>query len=392
MAFTFNDTKLINDDKVRAAFNYTNSIEMPLPMDGDDFMRAAVKAGEIISVAAKNPDPDVVAALVIMGGMVFRYQTNGLAADIGQNAVDYINLFIDSDLDDQSVIASMNEPMQLMLFANCLKGLSDTQNEIDAGGWDYKKIKKELQGYGTTLDVLLPITSETALASMALEQYATANAALENLVRNRQSPFDFDKLGLPDHPLIRSVYEHVKAHELNDDHPYGQRFSLVINAAKALVDTGATQDPELIAAALMGQFYVRKPDDIEAQFTPRLRDLYLETSAFAAVSRLVAGQENPIPSAESILLKSNMRLALVEEMIASYKEYAEQNPSHLHQRLEMLEKQSDILADNSAQMPCRKLADRMQQAVIAAHNLIQQPENVRIRKPGSPPAPSNLHG
>lgn len=392
MAFTFHDTKLINDDKVRAAFNYTNTIEMPLPMDGDDFMRAAVKAGEIISVAAKNPDPDVVAALVIMGGMVFRYQTNGLAADIGQNAVDYINLFIDSDLDDQSVIASMNEPMQLMLFANCLKGLADTQDEIDAGGWDYKKIKKELQGYGTTLDVLLPITSETALASMALEQYATANAALENLVRDRQSPFDFDKLGLPDHPLIRSVYEHVKAHELNDDHPYGQRFALVIHAAKTLVDTGATQDPEMIAAALMGQFYVRKPDEIETQFTPRLRDLYLETSAFAAVSRMVAGQENPVPSAESILLKSNMRLALVEEMIATYKEYADHNPSHLHQRLEMLEKQSDILAGNSAQMPCRKLADRMQQAVIAAHSLIQQPENVRIRKPGSPPAPSNLHG
>lgn len=392
MAFTFSDTKLINDDKVRAAFNYTNTIELPLPIGGDDFMRAAVKAGEIISLAAKKPDPDVVAALVIMGAMVFRYQTNGLAADIGQNAVDYINLFIDSDLDDQSVIASMNEPMQLMLFANCLKGLADTQDEIDAGGWDYKKIKKELTSYGVTLDVLLPITSETALASMALEQYAIANAALENLVRDRQSPFDFDKLGLPDHPLIRSVYEHVKAHELNDDHPYGQRFALVIHAAKTLVDTGATQDPELIAAALMGQFYVRKPDDIETQFTPRLRDLYLETSAFAAVSRLVAGQENPVLSAESVLLKANMRLAIVEEMVSNHQEYAQLHPDHMFQRLEMLEKQSDILAGNSAEMPCRKLADRMQQAVMAAHSLIQQPENVSIRKPGSPPAPSNLHG
>lgn len=388
--FDIKETRLLQHPTVEKALEVMRTFFAD-DQNGDAFARHAIKTAELMTEHAQKPDPDAIAACVLMNGMMIRYEARQFAATVSSKAADYLEKFYALDPDQPGTLTPAE---QQVLLASSIQGLEhiarviadpdfyDAQNGIYQ---DYRRIQEILDTNQKALDTLLPITSEQNMAALALEKFTAAQDALSAKVKEKQAALAFDKTGLPDHPFVRDVYDYMLADNLQM-HPMGGYVETNTRIAKVLVETGATQDPEVIGAALLNQHYAKEPDVLARKFSPFMVALFNASSPWARFGG-TAEQETPSPEVQRFasMITHAHHLCFLEESLAHYplhKERMEQNT--LYGWLEDLESMTEKVKKGAAEEPHAALKARMEQAVTGARWLMYVPENKAIRAPGTP--------
>ena len=388
--FDVKETRLLQHPTVEKAYQVMRTFFAD-DKSGDAFAREAIRGGELISRFAAKPDPDAIAAAVLMDGMIIRYDAQQFAQSVSPKAADYLQKFY--DLDIENPVFTTEAERQILLAAS-IKGLDHINGVIAAPDFydaenemyqDYRRVKQILDANEVSLQKILPHTEETAMAEFALESFIRAKEALNEKVATAQAELAFENTGLPAHPFVRAVYEYMLADNL-ERHPMGGYVDTNRDIAKLLVETGATQDPEVIGAALLNQHYCEDQSVLAEKFSPRLLELFQASSPWA---RMGTEKETEALSADAQVWGKTIthahHLNFLEGNITHYPLYKERMEEHsLSRWLEDLESLHDKVKKGAAEESSPALQKRMEQAVHAAHWLMYVPENKAIRAPGSP--------
>lgn len=370
----FEDTRLMRHPTVERAYNVMRTFFE----GGDDFALKAVGAGEIISAYAKNPDPDAIAASILMDGMIVAYEASQFATSVSPKASEYLEKFYNLDLENPA-FTTVGE--QQVLLAHSIQGLEQVRANIESENPDYRRIAQALDVNEKALLKIIHTTSETDMAQIALEKFVKAKQALNDLVKVKQAELDFDKTGLPNHPDVKAVYEHMKAWDLSG-HPLGAYTQTNTGIAKVLVDTGATQDPDVIGAALLNQYHPASGGALEGKFSDRLVELFKATSPWARDDEAAKDTR-----AEVETIRSAALVYFVERQAEGYRKFADSEEFDTMQAafaLERIESLRDRLEAQAVKETAPALKARMEAAVKDCDSLMHAPENTAIRKPGSP--------
>jgi hypothetical protein len=381
--FPFEDTKLLRHPTVEKAYNEMRKFFS----DGDDFAREAVRAGELMTAHCKTPDPDAIAAAVLLDGMVIRYQASSFAASVSPRAAEIMQNIYDFDV-DAPVFQSAAE--QQIVLAHSILGLDQIYGKIKGGNVnhtiEYNNVKRALDANERSLLKIIDKTGEGDMAAVAVEKLLVTKSALDDLVRRAQAEMAFEKTGLPDHPVVRGVYEHMKDWDL-DGHPIGGYAKTNAAIARVVFETGASSDPEVISAALLNQYSTMKEGHKKpAEFSERIGDLYAESSPWASLG--TGGKRQPPKTPGGKIICDAALVHFLECEVTGYKEYAKdterfEEPSAAR-LLENLEDLKDRVETAAALQDHPGMKSRMEKAVAAANQLMNEPVNTSIRKPGSP--------
>ncbi len=370
----FEDTRLLRHPTVEKAYNVMRTFFQ----DGDDFALKAVGTGEIISAYAKNPDPDAIAASILMDGMIVSYEASQFASSVSPKAAEYLEKFYELDLENP-VYNSVGE--QQVLLAHSIQGLEQVRGMIESDNPDYRRIVQVLDVNEKSLLKIVHATTEMEMAQIALEKFVKAKQALNDLVKVKQAELDFDKTGLPNHPDVKAVYEHMKAWDISG-HPLGAYTQTNTGIAKVLVETGATQDPDVIGAALLNQYHASSGGALEGKFSARLVELVKATSPW---SRDDDSAKQTGPDIE--MIRSAALTYFLERQTEGLRQYADTEDFETIRgvyALENLETIRDRMEARIATETTAPLKARMTAAVKACDDLMNEPENKAIRKPGTP--------
>lgn len=377
----FKDTGLLKHPTVEKAYNLMRTFFQ----DGDDFAKEAIRPGEIISAAAKTPDPDAIAASILMNGMIVALEPDQFEMSVSPKAAEYLKKFYNLDLENPK-FSSTGE--QQVLLAQSMVGIESVQAKINSGiehFLDYREVQQILDANERALNAIARKTTETDMLKTAQTQLVAAQTSLADIVAKREKSIAFENTGLPDHATVRSTYEGMKAWALDSD-PLGGYAVTNAGIARVLVETGTT-DPEVISAALLNQYSVirkgfKKPSD----FSPRIGELYEQTSPWADLGSKKSDTTPKDPEAQTI---SNAAITFfLEEQVEAYKTWSQdKNKFNTHQAVTILESIESLktrVETGAALEQGAGLKTRMEKAVNEAANLMNTPENVNIRKPGSP--------
>lgn len=397
--FDVKETRLLQHPTVEKAYNVMRTFFAD-DASGDAFAREAVRTGEMLTAYAEQPDPDAIAAVVLMDGMIVRYDAKQFAQSVSPQAAAYLEKFYALDIENPIYDTEAERQILLAHSIKGLEGLNRILANMDENGeysdpdtgryFMFREIKQVIDNNEKSLRVIMPETSETGMTSRALELFIAAQNMLETQVKTVQATLTFDTSGLPDHPTVRGVYDDMLANNLSH-HPMGGYVRTNTAIARILVDTHATQDPDVIAAALLNQGVLRdEAGAYEARYGSRLMALYQATSPFARMGtreeQAEAAKDLPeakwvSAAARTYFLEGNIETAqtLAEKVGVTYSK---------HQAIRALEQMEDMqtsvktmAADTTLPTGLR---DRMARAVNTAHGLLYAPENKKIRKPGSP--------
>ncbi len=348
---------------------------------GNDFAKEAVRTGEILSKYAKNPDPDAIAACVLMDGMIIPYKPETFEQTVSVQAAEYMRSFHSMNI-KKPVYRTEGE--RQIFLAHSIIGLEGIRKEItDKKVYKYQDIKTKLDLNEINILAVIPDTLEQGLVHAALSSLLTARTALEYLVRTTQEALLFEKTGLPEHPVIRGAYELIRATEIKVDPLFTNRAELGLGIAKVLIETGLSSDPDVIGAAILNQYWAKKPGVLTQKFSARLEGIYRESSPFVSTSQKKESSD------ESRIISVATRVYLLESLQLDYLEY-KKVPADVFDKykairlLEDIESYSKSLENTAQSEPHAGLKARMEKAVAAANSLMRAPENRRIRKPGSP--------
>lgn len=375
----FEDTSLLRHPTVEKAYNVMRTFFS----DGDDWAREAVRAGEIITANAKNPDPDAIAASVLMNGMVIPYEAEQFQQSVSPRAADYLKKFYALDLENPQ-FSTAGE--QQVLLATSVIGLEAIQAKIAAGEVahiiEYRNVSRVIDMNERSLaEIARDGTTEPEMLQAAQTALAATQSALANVVAQRVNELKFENTGLPDHPVIRTVYEEMKAWAFDGDAlgGYAQTNAAI---AKVVADS-VSSDPEVIAAALLNQYSTLRPGHKKPEeFGARIRELWQQSSPWARMG----GDETPNQpkTPEALAIREAARLYFLESQI----EWLNSAKGMEHDaRVETLERLEDSRNDAAAAAAAQDnlvFKARLEKAVAGADALIHKPENVKIRKPGSP--------
>lgn len=368
--FPFEDTKLLQHPTVERAYSEMRRFFS----DGDDFARAAIRAGEIMSERSKAPDPDAIAATVLLDGMIIRLQTAPFAATVSQRAAEIMQNMYDFDPDNPHFESAAE---QQIVLAHSIIGLEQVYDDIKDDRLystiDYENVKRTLEANEKSLLKAIEGATENDMAAAAIEQLLITKSALDDLVQRKQSALDFAKTGLPDHPLVREVYEYMKAENLSK-HPLGGYTDTNAAIAKVVVETGASSDPDVICAALFNQYYMADRTRDPAEFAPRIGELWRETSAWAHGTKSAATEEGR-------LIRHAAHIYFMEETLASMDKRGDALSAI---SLEQLEDMKDRLDKDIAEGTHPALLPRLEKGIAEAHRIMYAPQNFKTRKPGSP--------
>jgi hypothetical protein len=369
----FEDTRLLRHPTVERAYNEMRKFFL----EGEDFASEACRAGEIITARAKNPDPDAIAASVLMDGMIVRYQASSFAATVSPRAAEIIENMYNFDPEAPKFPGTAE---QQIVLAHSIMGLESVEKKIKSGElystMDYEEVQQALKLNEKCLLTVIEGHSEGGMAAAAVESLLVAKSLLEDYVRQSQAKLVFEKSGLPDHPLVREVYEYMKDKNLKG-HPLGGYTDTNAAIARTIYETGASSDPEILCAALLNQ-YGKSEGKSPGEFSPRIGELWKESSGWAW------GEDKKEPTAEGNIIRHAFHLNIIEEELAGLakwkREGREMNPYAL-ERLEDSKKRIDKALEER-KSPAYVV--RMEKARAEAKRIMHEPENVKIRKPGSP--------
>lgn len=375
----FEDTKLLRHPTVEKAYNVMRTFFK----DGDDFALAAIRAGEIISAQAKNPDPDAIAASVLMNGMVIAYEPGQFEASVSPGAAEYLRKLYLLDIDNPKFTTAGE---QQILLAQSMIGLEGVQEKIDSGEVnhliEYRNVQQVLDANERALAAIARKATEKDMLAAAQTQLAAAQQSLLDIATESEKAIAFENAGLPDHPTVRAVYEDMKTWALDGD-PLGGYTRTNAAIARVIVETGASSDPEVISAALLNQYStIRKGHKKPSDFSPRIGELWEETSPWADLGGKRADTTPKAPEARTIT--NAAILHFLESALKADAAYFAKHKTIYPEALEQLEDLKKKIDTAAASEPHDALRARMEKAAQAADAFMNAPEAVKIRKPGSP--------
>jgi len=371
---TFNDTKLLRHPTVERAFEAMRGL---IGMDDDVMALSAVAEGELVTQYAKHPDPDAVAAAVLLGGMVVKYKPESFAEYVSPKAAEYLERLLDFDPENPK---AETRGEQQVLLAMSMRGLEQVRGAIAKEDIDYPEISRALKNNESSLKKLIQNPLVPEMAEIALSRFIEARDALNARVAAKKSELAFENTGLPDHPLVKKVYTHMRDWNLKQ-HPMGGYCETNRDIAKTLIGAGV-QDPEMIAAALLNQYSGKI--DMAAKFSPRVADLYAETSAWASLG---SGAPKPQPTPDGETIRHAARAYFLDRMLRGYQDYTGKKGFDKTEAALMLERIEDMRDRLSNGIPAEQSPEmrrQMQYLVSNADGLMNMPKNAKIRKPGSP--------
>ena len=378
----FEDTKLLKHPTVERAFNVMLTFFDSSDEAGEDWAKKAVRAGEIITASAKTPDPDAIAASILMDGMIIPYEAEQFELSVSPKAAQYLKKFYNLDLDDPKFTTAAEEQV---LLAHSILGLEGVQNEIDKGIdhiIEFRNVQQILDANDRALQAIARNAKEKDMLQAAQAQLVTAQQSLADIVTKRTDALAFENTGLPDNPVVRSTYEEMKKWALDGD-PLGGYALTNAGIARVLVETGASSDPEVISAALLNQYSVLKPGHKKPEeFSPRIGELYEQTSPWADLRGEPDKTTPKTPEAQTIT--SATLLYFIEGSIEDMPAAMKAGEHVAEARLESLEDMKTKVEEAAKLETQAGLKTRMEKALKAAETLINAPESVKIRKPGSP--------
>lgn len=375
----FEDTSLLRHPTVEKAYNVMRTFFT----DGDDYAREAVRVGEIITANAKNPDPDAIAASVLMNGMVIPYEAEQFEQSVSPRAADYLKKFYDLDLENPK-FSTAGE--QQVLLATSVIGLEAVQAKIAAGEVahiiEYRNVSRVIDMNERSLaEIVRDGTTEPEMLQAAQTALVGAQSALAGVVAQRVNELKFENTGLPDHPTIRTVYEEMKAWSFDGDAlgGYAQTNAAI---AKVVADS-VSSDPEVIAAALLNQYSTLRPGHKKPEdFGARIAELWEQSSPWARMSSEDDAKQPKTP--EALAIRQAARLYFLEGQVEWMNSAKGMERDARVQTLEQLEDSRDVVAQAAASQDNPVFKARLEKAVAGADALMHKPENVKIRKPGSP--------
>ncbi len=375
----FEDTSLLRHPTVEKAYNVMRTFFT----DGDDWAREAVRAGEIITANAKNPDPDAIAASVLMNGMVIPYEAEQFEQSVSPRAADYLKKFYELDLENPK-FSTAGE--QQVLLATSVIGMQAVQAKIAAGEVahiiEYRNVSRVIDMNDRSLaEIARDGTTEPEMLQAAQTALVGAQTALAGVVAQRVNELKFENTGLPDHPTIRTVYEEMKTWAFDGD-ALGGYAQTNAGIAKVVAES-VSSDPEVIAAALLNQYSTLRPGHKKPEeFGERIGELWTQTSAWARMGGDEAANQPKTP--EALAIRQAVRLYFLESEIEWMNSPRATKQDYSAESLEHLEDSRDIVAQAAAAQDNPVFKARLEKAVAGADALIHKPENVKIRKPGSP--------
>lgn len=375
----FEDTSLLRHPTVEKAYNVMRTFFQ----DGDDWAREAVRAGEIITANAKNPDPDAIAASVLMNGMVIPYEAEQFEQSVSPRAADYLKKFYELDLENPK-FSTAGE--QQVLLATSVIGLEAIQAKIAAGEVahiiEYRNVSRVIDMNDRSLaEIARDGTTEPEMLQAAQTALVGAQTALANVVAQRVEELKFENTGLPDHPTIRTVYEEMKTWAFDGDAlgGYAQTNAAI---AKVVADS-VSSDPDVIAAALLNQYSTLRPGHKKPEdFGARIGELWQQSSPWARMGKNEKANQPKTP--EALAIREAARLYFLEGQIEWLNSAKGMEHDARVETLERLEDSRDSVAQAAASQDNPVFKARLEKAVAGADALIHKPENVKIRKPGSP--------
>lgn len=378
----FEDTKLLKHPTVERAFNVMLTFFEGGNAEGEAWAKQAVRAGEVITANAKTPDPDAIAASILMNGMIIPYEAEAFELSVSPKAAEYLKKFYDLDLDDPKFTTAAEEQV---LLAQSIVGLEGVQKEIDKGIdhiIEFRNVQQILDANDRALQAIARNAKEKDMLQAAQAQLVAAQQSLADIVTARTDALAFENTGLPDNPVVRSTYEEMKKWALDGD-PLGGYALTNAGIARVLVETNATTDPEVISAALLNQYTVMKPAHKKPEaFSPRIGELYEQTSPWADLRGEPDKTTPKTPEAQTIT--SATLLYFIESNIKDMPAAMKAGEHVAEARLEFLEDMKAKVEEAAKLETQPGLKARMEKAVKSAETLINAPESVKIRKPGSP--------
>lgn len=377
----FEHTSLMRHPTVEKAFSVIQEMAQKAGLD-DAHLQRSIRAAEIVSQYANKPDPDMLAAAMLIEGITNRYDVEVIAEGISPRAAVCYNWIYELDT-KEPVLEEMGQRQICLGYATrILELLQMTACESYA---DYGRIKKTLADCESLVLAAMTKTEDVRLLEVALTKFMAVRDGLEGELTKRQEAWRFESTGLPDHPTVRGVYEYIKAETFRND-PFGGALAIYVGIAKTVLETGASRDPDVIAVAMLHRMY-RSPAEIvelERMFSPRIAALYDAASLWGSFHK------SSRPLAEEVLVLTHARETyMLEDMIndcsALVRGTDHYSRSSLVLQLERIESLREDVAIDISEQKHPALKARMEAAVNMADRFIREPHTVKIRKPGSPP-------
>lgn len=415
MTIRFQDTKLLQHPTVETAFNillaaYDDKV-WHNGLTREDYVAENVKIAARFSTSFKNPDPDAVAALLLVQMMPYRVNTDFFKTQLNDNVARYIDLMYEDP--EKSAAPQTRGGCQIFL-ATILEGQAALDDDIAAerGFYTYKQLRDRLARIDAVLDKIEPLAGEGALMDEARANMARYYKFLDDKVAATREKYAFVNTGLPDHPVVRKAYDAVFAANMETHGETGGNLSDAIETARVLMAENATRDPDILAAAILYAYTPKTATparDVEelmhasqesleksfrrdraAQyaemvnvFGERIAKLHSVTSAFANPKK----EDFDGVRQEADLVKTARQIQALERMTRNLRDDKSfPTDDHRVAYLEMIEDYADGLAKNrlmKGNVP-DALLSRMSGAVDHAQRAICRPENLNVRMPGSP--------
>jgi hypothetical protein len=350
-----------------------------------------------VSRHAASPDPDAVAALLVehmaqwmkpeeisqalgpragelaglVGGMIYEY---GIGASPKSRGAAQMALAVMIDQQEKLVrILDDAEERDPETGNHC--SLREIMNLLDAGD--------------LCLQHAAPVAGPCALADMARAAQAAAQDAFAARKAENRAKQAFALTALPDHPLVRGAYAYMLEKRLSVNPLHGGAQD-ARDLADALFSTGATQDPDVLAAAMLNQCGFSKAGGdeegednsalIRARFGDRVQQIWSATSPWADPRGSAAGIGE-----ECRLIFAASQLLFTEYLCASLRE-GRGGDSWRFDELEQLETRCKKLAEIKTRYALPSgLEKRIARTLASAEVWMQAPQNLRVRKPGAPP-------
>mgnify|MGYP001227877000 CR=1 FL=1 len=379
----FEDTKLLRHPLVEKAY----AVMRTFFKDGDDWAREAVKAGEVITAHAKDPDPVAVAASVLLNGMVIPLSSKQFEKSVSPEVAKCLERLDAIDIDNPKFKTVAD---QQVLLAQSIIGLDAVQAEISSGKIvhiiEYRNVQQVLDANERALKAIAGSATEKDMLAAAETKLAAAQAALADIVTERAKALSFESAGLPDHPTVRKVYNEMKNWALDGD-PLGGYTLTNASIARVLVETGATADPEVISAALLNQYNMIRPGHKKpSDFSPRIGELWEQTSPWADLGSSKPHDTTP-QTPEALSISHAALVHFIESQLKGYLEWQKDksfDPLAAEETLERLDKLKHKVATAAGLEHHEGLRTRMEKAVTIVDAVMNAPENKAIHKPKGP--------
>lgn len=275
----FEDTKLMRNPLVEKAFETFSD------KDGV-FIASAIKGVTIIVEKAEKPDPEAVAAGLLHRSTNWGETFDAVAKDFSPGTAKCLEEFYmlqrafhafgsatssqardvaHRDMED----IFRNEKVQQVFLGDAAAGFRDLRTMTIRGGVPLKIVQDTLHATEEALRILLPQAADKEFARMVAEKHFALHSVYQDRIGDIREQAQFENSGLSsisNHPTVRTAYEIMKDAALKDD-PEGLQIPFLVRTARILVETKASSDPDVLAAALLTQYTV--PDNMVVPNTGR---------------------------------------------------------------------------------------------------------------------------